>query len=265
MIFSDSLNENLLPKNSPIAINQGQVSAYRFDYENEAGIISSAKIRNAAVGNAQIGTAAIGTANIGTLSFNEISGGTATLGGTANGNGILRILTNTGGTVVTADNSGITIAGTSGTTIIDPTGLVSLNNFQTDRYAQFYGSGTSTTSTTYVDVAGATLGTFALNRSAIAYLFFNAQAHNNDWINDENHQLRLSIFNGTTQNLERIFHGNYIAAASGTTIVDEYAYVADLATLGAGTTQAFRFSMRADGGGTATLVNLVFGYIIFGR
>lgn len=107
------LTDNLLVKDSPIVKHQGQISSFQFDYENEQGVISSSKIRNAAVGAAQIGSAAIGTAEVGTLSFNQISGGTATLGGTLDGNGLLTLL-NAGGTeVVRLDNTGITI--TAGT------------------------------------------------------------------------------------------------------------------------------------------------------
>ncbi len=68
-------------------INQNNfVEGFKFDSDNDRGIIDTARIRNAAITNAKIGTAQItnallgtaiiGTANIGTLSFNEISGGT---------------------------------------------------------------------------------------------------------------------------------------------------------------------------------------------
>ena len=142
-----NLDPFLFPKDSPYAQNQGATSGYAFDYQNEAGIISSAKIRNAAIGNAQIGTAAIGSANIqvgaigsaqiGTLSFNQISGGTALLGGTTNGNGLLSVLNSGGSEVVRADNTGLTVTNGSvviqnsgGTNIIDSLGLNGLAVFQ---------------------------------------------------------------------------------------------------------------------------------------
>lgn len=102
-----NLNAQLFPTDSPIAQNQGAVTAFDFDAQNEAGVVSSAKIRNAAVGNAQIGTAAIGTANIGTLTFDQITGGTATLGGTLNGNGLLSIKNSGGTEIVRGDATGI--------------------------------------------------------------------------------------------------------------------------------------------------------------
>ena len=67
----DNLDSHLMPEGSPIQMNQGQVSSYQFDYQNEQGVISSAKIKQAAIGSAQIGS----------ISFSNISGGTAMLGG----------------------------------------------------------------------------------------------------------------------------------------------------------------------------------------
>lgn len=118
------LTTNLFPKDSPIALNQGQTNGYQFDYENESNVVSSSKIRDAAITsakiqdaaitNAKIGTAAIGTANIGTLSFNEIIGGTATLGGTLNGNGQLIVKDSSGSTALTLNNSKIEIYDSTG-------------------------------------------------------------------------------------------------------------------------------------------------------
>ena len=72
------------------------ITGYSFDSNNDVGIIGKRNIKDASISNAKIGTAAIGTANIGTLSFNQISGGTATLGGINNGNGLLIIKDSTG-------------------------------------------------------------------------------------------------------------------------------------------------------------------------
>ena len=84
-----------------------------FDSQTDRNIIDTAKIRDASITNAKIGTAAIGTANIGTLSFNQITGGTATIGGTLNGDGVVSV-NNAGGTeVVRLDNTGLIV--TSGT------------------------------------------------------------------------------------------------------------------------------------------------------
>lgn len=123
----NDLNEYLFPKDSPIAQNQGQVTAYQFDYQNEA----VSKIRVAAIGSANIQSGAIGSAQIGTISFNQVSGGTASLGGVGNGDGLLTV-NNAGGTeVVRLDNTGIVItAGSITDVIVNSTSVESgtLNN-----------------------------------------------------------------------------------------------------------------------------------------
>lgn len=85
--------------------------------------IGAAAIQNAAIGSAAIGTAAIqsvhlGTAiisdaNVGTMTFNTISGGTANLGGTLNGNGLLQVKSQSGGTVIKLNSEGQEIIGRS--------------------------------------------------------------------------------------------------------------------------------------------------------
>ena len=114
------LNDHLMPVDSPIAHNQGLMTAMEFDSKNDPiskirnAAIGSAQIQDAAIGNAQLGTAIIGTANIGTLSFNEITGGTATLGGTLNGNGLLVVKDSAGSTALNLNNSQIEIFDDSG-------------------------------------------------------------------------------------------------------------------------------------------------------
>lgn len=144
--------DNMLLDKTGLANRYSVVGGYDFDTDNERGVIRSMQIRDASITNAKIGTAAIGTANIGTLSFNEISGGTATLGGTLNGDGVLSVR-NAGGTeVVRADKDGIVVTANNGTTIIDGTGLVSTANFISNYVAQ--NSDQTTTSTSYTDLSG---------------------------------------------------------------------------------------------------------------
>lgn len=89
------LNQYLMPENSPIAKNQGQVSSYQFDYENESALISSRKIAN--------------------FNFSQGQGGTLSLGGTNNGNGILLIKNSLGGTAVSGGSAGLKIYNDGGT------------------------------------------------------------------------------------------------------------------------------------------------------
>lgn len=136
------LNAQLQPISAIPAVNAGYVSGYEFDSLNERSSISGVKLRN--------------------FSFNAGTGGTIQLGGTNNQNGLLTVLDASGSTIVTINNSGITVEGgdvtiknTGGTTILDGSGLttanfvsastVSLNNTRT------------TSSDTFVDVDNTTL------------------------------------------------------------------------------------------------------------
>ena len=150
------LNQFLQPNSSPVNTSNF-VNAYEFNSNNERGAITNAFIQDASINNAKIGTAAIGTANIGTLTFNEISGGTATFGGTANGNGLVEVLNQAGGTVVKIDKDGITVTNGSislknsaGTTIMDSTGLISAANFAAN--GTLNSSSRSFTSGSFTDV-----------------------------------------------------------------------------------------------------------------
>jgi len=166
------LNQFLQPTNSPVT-NSGFVNAYQFDSNNERGAITSAFIQDASINNAKIGTAAIGTANIGTLTFNEISGGTATFGGTTNGNGLVEVLNEAGGTVVQLNKDGlqitngsISVQNSSGSTSFDQLGVVSEQNFFTST-AEVISSGTQETSSySFVDIVGGSMS-FTTSRTRL--------------------------------------------------------------------------------------------------
>jgi len=112
------LNPFLQPMDAPIS-SRFMTDAYKFGYTNERGAVTGMFIQDASINNAKIGTAAIGTANIGTLTFNEIEGGTAILGGTANGNGLLQIKDASGSVIIQGDNLGHHYRDTSGGTLVE--------------------------------------------------------------------------------------------------------------------------------------------------
>ena len=130
--------------------------------------------------NYQIPTGYIDHANIKDFNFSQGSGGTLTLGGTVNGDGILNVnnaagspvvqLNNTG---ITVNNGSITINNSSGSSILDASGIVSSSNFS------IYG--TSPTSvgtisgTAFTDLADTSL-ILTLSRSARIICFLNVQA-----------------------------------------------------------------------------------------
>uniref|UniRef100_A0A6M3KS42 Tail protein n=1 Tax=viral metagenome TaxID=1070528 RepID=A0A6M3KS42_9ZZZZ len=262
----DNLDQYLFPKNSPYTQNQGATSSFVFDYGNEAGVISTSKIRQAAIGNAQIGTAAIGTANIGTLSFNEITGGTATLGGTVNGNGLMNVLTAAGGTAVVLNNEGITvnngsisIKNSGGTVAMDSSGIVSLANFKTSGY--FDNTNYTTGSTSYLDYPNAILTSLVLTRNTNVLLYMTGSGYNLNFGTDGS-RARIQFYDSfiadgiTDFGMAGIFLSPY---ASRQTV--SLMRVVVLAT----GTHNFKLRYKVDGAsGTADIGYVEFGYIVLG-
>lgn len=151
------LNSFLLPVGSPIERNQTQVqSGYDWNSSNERGAITSQFIRS--------------------LSFSQAQGGTAVLGGSGNGNGVLEVRNASGGTVVqldynglTINNGSITINNNSGSPVVDAYGVNSQNVFVNSGVVN--NSLVQTVSgTTEVSLTGGTM-TFISNRNNINYLF----------------------------------------------------------------------------------------------
>jgi hypothetical protein len=168
------LNALLQPMDAPITSERGTIG-YQWDTTTDRGMIRSVQIQNASIGSAQIGTAAIGSANIRDFSFNQGQGGTITLGGTANGNGVLNVNDAGGTTKVVLDNTGITVndgkmtlKDANGTTIMDSTGLISLANFSSGGTTA---GNFDTTSTSYVDVTGASLTIVLTNEARVLYMY----------------------------------------------------------------------------------------------
>ena len=60
-----------MPINSPIAQNQGAVSAYQFDFDNESGIISTGKV-NALSANKIVAGTFVAAMNLGTSSSGSL-------------------------------------------------------------------------------------------------------------------------------------------------------------------------------------------------
>lgn len=158
-----SLNKYLQPNSAPVGGTESLVSGIEVMQTYKRNAITLNKIKN--------------------FSFNAGTGGTIQLGGTANGDGILKVENASGSTIVQADNTGITvnntsgaavvtlnssgltvnngsinIKNTSGTTIIDSGGLISTANFSNNSINA--SPGTIITATTPTTIPGAT---FSLN------------------------------------------------------------------------------------------------------
>lgn len=110
----------LVATDSIASAERKEYGAYEFGSETFGNIIGSRLLQDGSITNAKIGT----------ITFNKIQGGTAVLGGTANGDGVLVVNNAAGSSVVTLNNEGITVNDESGTTIIDGGGIVSSNNFR---------------------------------------------------------------------------------------------------------------------------------------
>jgi hypothetical protein len=96
-----TLNEFLQPTDSPIALNQGAISSYSFDSQNERNSISAAKIQS--------------------VNLSVASGGTLTVGGTTNQLGELEVYNATQQLLAEVNNMGITLHGTTALQYYDDT------------------------------------------------------------------------------------------------------------------------------------------------
>ncbi len=151
------LDSNLRPLNSP-ATNYGtaHVTGYGFNSNYERNTITAMNIRD--------------------FSFSTGEGGTLTLGGAGNGNGVASIKNSGGTEIVRLDNTGIeinngdiSINSASGSVVIDSSGLNSISNFRsyvTDDNSAYY-----ITSSTYVPLTDGTVGTVVVSRQTRALIY----------------------------------------------------------------------------------------------
>jgi len=133
--------------------------------------IDSVRIKDAAITNAKIDS----------LTWDKGQGGTLSLGGAANVDGVLSLKDASDVEKILFDKDGITITDgkitvkdSSDTTIIDAFGLVSTANFANDSVSA--SNVISTTSTSFIDVDSITLTTPTLSREANILILFTVQA-----------------------------------------------------------------------------------------
>ena len=175
-------DSKLRSKNSLTNRVPPQVLAVDFDIHNDNAIISQKKISN--------------------FSFSQGRGGTLTLGGTSNGDGYLDIKNSAGSSIVTADNTGLTINNgsivinnTAGSAVVDGQGIVSTQNFE---FGQ--ASGTvefNTTSLTYVDVSNMSLS-IPLTRQSNILFGCSATGRRNSTTDSATAFMRMAV-DGTIQ------------------------------------------------------------------
>lgn len=189
-------NEFFIATNSIASENRDVYGIYEWSTQTFGNLVGSRAIQDASITNAKIGTAAIGTANIGTLTFNQISGGTANFGGSANGDGVINVLDASGTQVGKWDKDGIEVKTTAGTTIIDGGGIVSVNNFSNNSY---FGTNTvsGTNSFSFTDISGSNLS-FYLDRDAVVLISFFANVRSYAIDNFRSYHINVGVnINGT--------------------------------------------------------------------
>lgn len=265
----NELSPFLQPINSPIT-QDDLIDSSEFESTNERGAISGIFIQDLAIGNAKIGTAAIGTANIGTLTFNEIAGGTVTLGGTLNGSGLL-IVNDEGGTQVGKwDKDGIEVKTTAGTTIIDGGGLISSANFVSASTVSLNDSRT-TGSTSFVDVSDTTLSVVLSRTTNVLFLAYGdfANAIGQGETSSEFVALNIggTLFPDASNGFGNVFFAGDVGTAEVTTVLATW-HGHFLASLGAGThTAKLQFRKQGTHGTAevdARVQNTGLTYIIMG-
>lgn len=255
--MANGLNEYLQPVNSPVAQNQGAVDSYQFYAQNERNSVTLTKIKN--------------------FSFNSGQGGTLTLGGTENGNGLMVVNDASGSTIVTVDNDGITINGGSitiydaqGSTILDSQGLVSLNNFTSAGTSVSGGFGQTITSSSYVGLTGGTVNVVN-TRPVVVMILADVRAKLNGVIGTINvsGEAFIDIFVGGTaeSNTEIHFKGEYDSIN-----IDHYGNYLDssfsthsIKTIAAGTTPISLSGRLVDTANSQLVIyNYKLSYVILG-
>lgn len=123
--------------------------------------------------------APIADAKIASIKWNKAQGGTATLGGPDNGNGVMTIKDETGTEIVILDKNGVAINGGNLTiknnddvAILDAYGLVSGANFKSGSFQKTNYVNTILTAS-FADVTGETITTISLARDSKVFVTFN--------------------------------------------------------------------------------------------
>lgn len=272
------LNKYLQPPEAPVTQTRKFTKGVDFDLNNDNNIITSLKLKDLSVTTAKIDNLAVTSAKINDFSFNSGQGGTLTLGGTANGNGVMKVNNSLGSAIVTADNAGILVEGgnivvknADNTTIIDTEGIVSTASFLTASVED--ATTRTTTSSTFVDVSGGALTAFVTTRATKAIIFVSGFGYNIAWLQSATAmQLQATdSVDGVLVNFPITIESK-LSSVSGTgSPFTTFGYSADyqfvsssiIADLTAGT-HTLKLQYKTNGSGTAELALTQLGYVILG-
>lgn len=230
------------------AVSSREVSGMNFDIQNDRNIIGATKLRD--------------------FSFNSGVGGTITLGGTANGNGVLLVRDASGGTIITANNNGITITGGS-ISISNASGSVVLDAFGLNSQSSFYSNSVSggsfdTTSSSPVNVTGGTLNSLVLTRDTKCLIYMAMNGSNSGWVADTGAgDVRTVVYDSFLAGTISNFIANFTGAANAVAGANQLAYVSRLFNLAAGT-HILNLQIYKTVSGTAHLAGWELGLIQLG-
>jgi len=200
-------NNRLQATDSLAAKNESFVNAYAFDTNTDRNAVSNYNIR----------TITADKITAGTMSSSYLYGGTLTLGGTDNGNGLMVVNNSSGSESVKLDNTGITVTGgqilvqnNAGSTTFDAYGLVSVNNFGI--YGTTVTSSGSISGTSITDLEYTNFNIILQRTSKIMFIF-NIQAHGDTagGTVDTNGRSNYTVNIGGTAQLPEILFDTHIS------------------------------------------------------
>lgn len=223
---------------------------------------------------------AVSLSKIKDFSFSSGIGGTLTLGGTANGNGLMVVEDGNGGTAITITNQGITVFGgnitilnAAGSTVINANGLDSMTNFQ---YTDLFNgnAAATTTSTSLVDISGGNIGTITTDHDINVLYYLMVYGRNNSLISSNNQNwgelaaydalLGIPTFNVLFAGMPTTnvtFPGGFTSTTQ--VVTDQMVGRSGILRLEAGT-HAYKLQFKADNGGQAVIDAYQAGLVILG-
>jgi hypothetical protein len=252
------LDKYMRPLNAPVTNRGSFVGGMDFNTNFDRNAVTAINLRN--------------------FNFNAGTGGTITLGGISNKNGLLTVRDAGGITKVTADNTGITITdgkltfvNTAGGTVLDGSGLVSTVSFQAASVEDI--TTRTTTSSTFVDVSGGALSPFVTTRATKTVIYVTGFGYNIAWLqNAVAMQLQaVDSIDGTLVNFPLTIEASLTSVGGGGPPYTSFGYSADyqfasaavIVGLSAGT-HTLKLQYKTNGSGTAELSVTQLGYVVLG-
>ncbi len=200
-----NLNQFLQSNDSPL-VNRPAESGYEFDANTERSAISATHIKN--------------------FSFTSGRGGNLVLGGLDNGNGVLQVV-DAGGTErvlinnegITVNNGSIVVKNSSGSVIMNQTGLTTVN-FASDGTLQ---SGVVSTSGTAFSTVGSITLDFDMAKTSNTLFLATTMARNELGTTTTSFQINLyKSGDGTTYVSDRVSQSWYVYESTGSPFVNKF-------------------------------------------